>query len=186
MAGRATRAAVAMALVLMLGGTAASPALAAGKPHEKQLDPVRDALAVYADFDGAARLSDYPAGPVPKLSGETCIIDPEGMGAMGEHYVEPGDVGDGMIDALHPEALIYEPQDDGSRELVGVEYLVFQEAWNTEHNQVPMLFGQKFMAFDETNPYGLPPFYALHAWLWRANPHGVFAMHNPAVTCPQE
>ena len=184
MSARLGRTAAAAALLLLFGA-AASPAFAAGKAHDNQLDPVRDALAVYADFDGAARMADYPVGPVPKvLSGETCILDPDGTGAMGEHYVELGNVTDGEIDALHPEALIYEPQNDGSRELVAVEYIVFQAAWNATHNQPPKLFGQSFEALDAANPYGLPEFYALHAWVWRANQEGLFADYNTAVTCP--
>ena len=181
---RLPRTAAATALLLVFG-VAASPAFAAGKAHDNQLDPVRDALAVYADFDGSARMADYPVGPVPKiLSHETCIIDPDGTGAMGEHYVELGNVADGAIHALHPEALIYEPQADGSRVLVAVEYIVFQADWNATHNQPPKLFGQSFEALDAANPYGLPPFYALHAWVWRANSNGLFADYNPAVTCP--
>lgn len=33
------------------------------------------------------------------------------------------------------------------------------------------------------NRYGLPAFYSLHAWVWKANPSGDFAMWNPEVSC---
>ncbi|MDL9981061.1 hypothetical protein [Microbacterium candidum] len=171
-------------------GMSAMPGMgpATGQAHQSQLDPVRNALAVYADFGGAARLADYPTGPVPKVSGpqagQTCIVDPAGSGAMGEHYVNLANVTDGTIDAMHPEALIYEPHPDGSRVLVGVEYIVFQSQWNATHHSPPRLFGQTFMSFDASNPFGLPAYYALHAWLWRADPSGTFAMYNPAVHCP--
>ena len=33
------------------------------------------------------------------------------------------------------------------------------------------------------NRYGLPPFYELHVWAWKANPRGAFADMNPAVSC---
>ncbi|MBV9326757.1 MAG: hypothetical protein JO352_23605 [Chloroflexi bacterium] len=33
------------------------------------------------------------------------------------------------------------------------------------------------------NRYGLPPFYSLHAWIWRDNPAGMFSMWNPDVSC---
>jgi hypothetical protein len=33
------------------------------------------------------------------------------------------------------------------------------------------------------NRYGLPSFYALHAWVWKDNPTGMFSMWNPGVSC---
>ena len=102
---------------------------------------------------------------------------------MGEHYVNLANVTDGTIDALRPEALIFEPEANGSRSLVGVEYIVFADQWDAAHHRPPMLFGQKFELNDASNPYGLPAFYSLHAWLWRANPLGTFAEYNPDVHC---
>jgi hypothetical protein len=29
----------------------------------------------------------------------------------------------------------------------------------------------------------VPAFYSLHAWVWKRNPAGTFAMFNPRVTC---
>ena len=34
------------------------------------------------------------------------------------------------------------------------------------------------------NRFGLPAFYSLHAWIWKFNPSGTFAMWNPQVHCP--
>ena len=34
------------------------------------------------------------------------------------------------------------------------------------------------------NRYGIPAFYALHAWAWKANPTGPFEDWNPKVLCP--
>ncbi len=31
--------------------------------------------------------------------------------------------------------------------------------------------------------YGLPPFYELHAWIWKRNPSGTFSDWNPRVSC---
>jgi predicted ATPase len=36
---------------------------------------------------------------------------------------------------------------------------------------------------DSPNRYGLPPFYALHAWAWKVNPSGDFFAWNPRVDC---
>ena len=33
------------------------------------------------------------------------------------------------------------------------------------------------------NRYGLPPFYELHAWIWKHNPRGMFDDWNPLVSC---
>ena len=45
------------------------------------------------------------------------------------------------------------------------------------------LYGEKFMLTPEGNRYGLPAFYAHHAWIRKFNPSGTFAMWNPRVTC---
>ena len=46
-----------------------------------------------------------------------------------------------------------------------------------------MLFGHEFNFTDAPNRYGLPPFYSLHAWVWKDNPAGTFEMWNPSVHC---
>jgi hypothetical protein len=46
------------------------------------------------------------------------------------------------------------------------------------------LFGHTFMLMASPNRFGLPPFYALHAWLWKDNPSGHFEPWNPKVKCP--
>ena len=33
------------------------------------------------------------------------------------------------------------------------------------------------------NRYGLPDFYAMHAWIWKNNPLGMNNDWNPNVTC---
>jgi len=44
-------------------------------------------------------------------------------GAMGIHYANTSLI-DGVADSLHPEALIYEPGNNGEVSLVGVEFIV--------------------------------------------------------------
>jgi hypothetical protein len=39
------------------------------------------------------------------------------------------------------------------------------------------------MLTPDGNRFGLPAFYSLHAWVWKHNPAGTFAMWNPNVTC---
>ena len=48
---------------------------------------------------------------------------------------------------------------------------------------MPTLFHQMFMATGEPNRYDIPAFFALHLWLWKHNPSGLFAPFNPRVSC---
>ena len=43
---------------------------------------------------------------------------------MGLHFVNGALVGDGEVDAMHPEILLYEPLPNGDMRLVGVEFVV--------------------------------------------------------------
>ena len=129
-------------------------------------------------------------------AGITCIAEP-GMGAMGVHYVKGDLVKDPSIDATHPEALVYAPDSHGRLQLAAVEYVVIKSDW--EASQLPpnmgyppavtpgppMLFGHMFDFTDAPNRYGLPPFYSLHAWVWKDNPAGTFEMWNSSVHCSE-
>ena len=79
---------------------------------------------------------------------------------------------------------MYEVAPNGQLRLVGVEYVVFQEAWDAEHDELPTLFGQPFNVVEEPNRYGIPAFYELHAWAWKTNPTGAHEDWNPTVLCP--
>lgn len=103
-------------------------------------------------------------------------------GAMGVHYVNGDLVGDGALDAKHPEALIYEPQ-NGTMRLVGVEYIVIADAWNAKNQTPPVLMGQLFNYNGSPNRYGIPAFYELHVWAGKNNPSGTFSDWNPMVSC---
>ncbi len=68
--------------------------------------------------------------------------------------------------------------------LVALEYVVFQAAWDAKHHSPPRLFGREFELTPAGNRYGWPAFYELHAWVYQANPLGMFNDWNPRVTCP--
>ena len=112
-----------------------------------------------------------------------CVSSAQG-GAMGVHYANGDLVGDGEVDATHPEALLYEPK-QGEMRLVGVEYLVFADDWNAKHQAPPVLNGQLFNYVSSPNRYGLPSFYELHVWAWKFNRTGIFADFNPSVSCEE-
>ena len=116
---------------------------------------------------------------------------------MGVHYVKVDLVKDPAIDATHPEALVYAPDAHGRLHLAAVEYVVIKSDWEATQPQPPnmgyptavtlappTLFGHTFNFTDAPNRYGLPPFYSLHAWVWKHNPRGVLEMWNPNVHCP--
>jgi hypothetical protein len=123
---------------------------------------------------------------------------------MGVHYVKFDQAGvagpppagarvDGTgthTDFLKPTVLIYEPQADGSFQLVAVENLVFAKAWAEAGNAAPPSFhGVPFntMADDPATPgdeaHMFEPHHDRHVWLYRENPNGVFEPYNPAVSC---
>jgi hypothetical protein len=128
-------------------------------------------------------------------AGITCIAEPQ-MGAMGVHYVKGDLVKDAAIDATHPEALVYAPDRHGKLHLAALEYVVIKADWDAKQvlppslgyggvpqAAPPWLFGHEFNFTDAPNRYGLPPFYSLHAWVWKDNPAGTFEMWNPGVNC---
>lgn len=110
-----------------------------------------------------------------------CVSGPE-EGAMGVHYVNAGLVGDGLLDAARPEALVYEPR-NGQLQLVAVEYIVLAEQWNANNAHPPVLHGQHFHYVPAPNRTGLDAYYELHVWAWKRNPHGTFVDWNPRVSC---
>ena len=151
--------AVATALLVTITGM---PAMA----HEggKLVDEVRALNARFADVNVAVA-EGY--APIPCASGVS-------GGAMGVHYVN-GALLDEATDIAKPEAIMYEPQPDGSMELVAVEYITFKGP--------AALGGQLFNFNGAPNRYGLDPFYELHVWAWRDNPTGTYADMNPNVSC---
>lgn len=112
----------------------------------------------------------------------TCT-DEEGVGGMGQHFVNGALVEDPFLDMLRPEVLVYEPRAGGGYRLVAVEYVVLKEAWDGANSRPPSLFGRRLKLVPAGNRYGLPDFYELHVWLWKKNPRGVFDDWNPRVSC---
>jgi hypothetical protein len=109
------------------------------------------------------------------------VSGPNG-GAMGIHFANGALVGDGALDLLKPEVLIYEPNGD-KLELVGMEYVVIAEAWHAKNEMPPVMAGQLFHYAPSPNRYGMPPHYQLHIWAWRNNASGTFADWNSKVVC---
>jgi hypothetical protein len=137
----------------------------------------RNATADFRDIE-VAKAAGYSV-EVADAAGIVCISQP-GEGTMGIHMLKPTLL-DGTVDEATPELLVYEPGHNGRMKLVALEYLVFEADWKGA--EPPELFGQEFSLTPAGNRYGLPPFYALHAWIFRNNPSGALAPYNPKVDC---
>lgn len=111
-----------------------------------------------------------------------CVSGPD-AGAMGLHYVSMSLVGAGVLDATRPQIVIYEPQPNGRRRLIGADYLLLAEAWDKKNVGPPQLMGQLFHLIEAPNRYGLPAFYTLHVWAWKDSPTGMFVNWNHNVSC---
>jgi hypothetical protein len=154
-----------LAASLFIAGMAAVSSAFAQESGKVLADAVRAATEKYRD--AAVAIADGYS-PMPCVSGPA-------SGAMGIHFAKPAHFEDGVIDVTKPEALMYEPQADGSLELLGVEFIIFTGP--------QVLMGHLFHFVGAPNRYGLDPFYELHVWAWRPNPNGTFADFNTSVSC---
>jgi hypothetical protein len=150
---------------LLLTATLAMPEAQASAGQASVAD-ARNATAKFHDVGAATHASYERALP---------CFDRPGVGGMGQHYVNSG-LFNNVVDVSQPEALVYEV--DGDRlELVAVEYIIPLDDWTS--SDPPSLLGHSFTRNDAL---GL---WALHAWIWRPNPLGMFANYNPSVKlCP--
>jgi len=147
--------------------SAPNPGAAGLEPQAlKDLAALRRVTARFHTFEAAK-----DAGWSAQITG--CMSDPS-AGGMGFHYGNPKLI-DGVVSADEPELLLYEPERNGRMRLVAVEYIVPLTAWGS--SSPPKLFGQEFKV---NSAFGI---WALHAWVWDANPSGIFADWNPRVTC---
>jgi hypothetical protein len=183
-------------LILALFG-ATVPFLATAA--DVDLDAMREAVSRFKDIE-VAKAEGYisPDNHCVSAAGEG--LPPE-LGAMGMHFINPAllqitateprvDGKSVHTDWAQPSVLIYEPQADGSMELVAVENLVFEAAWNeAATGEELMLNGRSWdhMADDPATPgdeaHGFAPHYDQHVWLFRENPAGDLMPFNSAVTC---
>ena len=127
------------------------------------LATIRRATAKYHDLDAALADGFVLLHP--------CDNEP-GEGVVGAVYVNFARLIDGVPDPASPDALIYEPSANGRPKLVGAEFAVINMG-----QPAPRFMGATFQSEDE---FGV---WALHAWVWRPNPDGMFAETNPRVSC---
>jgi hypothetical protein len=182
--------AVAVAGVALLPAVASAEEDATAHDHTPNAAGQQDELAqvrrVTARFHqvGEAIAAGYELGwvngsGVRIITG--CVANPT-AGAMGYHYFHAGLMADNAVDALQPEALVYESTPDGGRKLVAVEWVVRGPNSNPPGvSEPPSVLGMEMHIL--VPPPG-PAFYLMHAWVWKNNPAGMFADWNPKVICP--
>jgi hypothetical protein len=152
-------------------------AIAATAVAASAFDGAKSATARFHDLE-QANDAGYTVR-VADAAGIECIAQP-GEGAMGIHMLSPALL-NATVEADRPEVLVYEQRNNGTLKLVALEYLVFEADW--AGSSPPSLFGRQFDYVPAGNRYGLPAFYALHAWLWKPNPSGILHAWNPNVEC---
>ena len=114
-----------------------------------------------------------------------CMDYPDGYvgeppGTMGHHfYSEEYLLDGGHIEASQPELLLYEKRADGTWRFNAVEYVIPARD-RPATAEPPRLFGREFRFFSDVGSAGI---WGLHVWVWRHNPHGLYANLNPRVTC---
>jgi len=136
-----------------------------GPSTSSDLAELRRVTASFHDFDAATHAGW--SAPI------TDCMESD-LGGMGFHYGNTTLI-DGAVRVDQPELLLYEPEKHGKLRLVAVEYIVPLTAWTSP--KPPRLFGRDFKVNEQFQVW------ALHAWVWKENPSGIFADWNPRVNC---
>jgi len=170
--------AVSLLLLLSLVGAVFAASGIADPAVLSDLAKLRQATVKYQDVNVA--LADG------FLAADHCVEHPE-LGGMGYHFVNPARVMNGELDPFEPEILLYVQQPNGRMKLVGVEYMLplGPPGAPVPDNPppAPSLFGATFDGPMPSPEPAVPPHYALHVWVWQANPAGIFAPFNPNISC---
>jgi hypothetical protein len=170
-------------------------------PGEPTLAEVRQATERFRDVN-VALAEGYIRDPFNICDNAELMGRPASLGAMGIHFFRPDLLGitsppsprvtgsGTHTDFLKPSILIYEPQADGSLQLVAVENLVFAAAWKAAgYEERPSFHGVPYDAMaDDPNTsldeaHMFEPHFDRHVWIYRDNPNGMFTPFNPAVSC---
>ena len=162
------------ALLFAAGCGGEAPEEAEGLPAAEAAAPMESAelTALRARFDpfqefARAEEAGYGSAITP------CWYHREN-GGQGIHYGK-SDLIDGTVAVMEPELVMYEPQQDGTLQLLAVEYIVPFAQWTD--SVPPMVMGESLHRNEALE------LWVHHVWLWRENPSGMHADWNPNVTC---
>jgi hypothetical protein len=143
-----------------------APDSAAAAVESPEVAALRNKLQPLQDFAQAA-----PAGYTQAIT--PCWYH-RVEGGQGIHFGNTALI-DGALTAMDPELVMYEPQQGGGQQLVGVEYIVPFDQWSQPNP--PTVLGQMLHRNEALS------LWVLHVWLWRENPSGLYADWNPNVSC---
>ena len=189
---RYQHAVIALVLILILMSVGSGRAVAqdghshAMTPQHNQMAPdqaSKVSALIQIVRDSTARFKDVSVAEAEGYALQFGCVSGDDYGAMGLHYINGDLVNKGVLDATHPQIVIYEPTPSGGLRLIGADYLLFQATWDANNPAPPQLMGQAFHLFDTPNRFGLPAFYTLHVWAWKDNPNGAFVNWHPSVSC---
>lgn len=160
---------------LLTATVIATPGFAQSQSY---LANVREATADFHRIE-AAEDAHYHLG-LPGGALSHCIENPP-VGAMGYHYFNTDLINDvSTLDPLEPEAMVYAPGPNGTRQLAAVEYIVPAALWEAAGNtEPPVILGVPMHILNPALGW-----YILHAWVWHHNPAGMLEDWNPVVFCP--
>lgn len=163
------------ALAILAVGAAATGAVAAS---HGALEGVKSSTSIYFQDIPRVEADGF-------INTVECVVNEEGPGAMGVHFIHPGRMQDPAVNANEPEVLLFEPTKDGLR-LRGVEYFVAIGAPGSpvpdNPPPAPKVLGQTFHGPMVGHDPEMPPHFDLHVWF--DNPDGTFAEFNKNVSCP--
>ncbi len=181
--------------------TLAVPNLANAHNVAAEIEKVRVATEKYNDVNVALAEGFVPAPPGHCITAATEGLPPE-WGGMGIHYINPKMLKitatqprvDGQAthtDFLKPSILLYEPRANGTMKLVGVENLVFLNAWHAAGNAAPPSFaGRSFDTMadntgtENDEAHQFQPHHDQHVYFAKsANPMDQLRPFSPSVTC---
>ena len=174
--------AFALAIPAVPSVTSAQGKSAAAAPMSADLVAAKAALAKYSDPLAAVKdgyFSTLACIDFPKGAVDGTIEYPPG--AMGVHFLNPGNIGP-KLDPAKPQVLIYEPVGD-KLVLAAAEWFMPVEAAG---GTPPTIFGQSLAGPMDGHEPIMPAslrHYDLHVWLWKDNPRGVFTSTNAALKC---
>ncbi|MCZ6589767.1 MAG: hypothetical protein O7B98_01335 [Alphaproteobacteria bacterium] len=181
--------------------TLAAPNSATAHDVAAEIGKVRLATAKYNDVKDA-----LAAGYVLAPPGDCVTAAKEGLppawGGMGIHSInpkmlmitgaEPKVSGESThTDFLNPAILLYEPRADGTLKLVGVENLVFLNAWHAAGNAAPPSFAGRsydtmadYAGTEADEAHHFEPHHDQHIYFAKsANPRDQLNPFNTSVTC---
>jgi hypothetical protein len=181
--------------------TLALPNVATAQDVAAEIEKVRIATLKYNDVKVA-----LAEGFIPDPTGNCISAAEEGLpahwGGMGLHYINPKmlkitqgkprvDGKNTHTDFMNPSILLYEPQADGSLALVGVENLVFLNAWKAAGNQAPPIFAGRIWdtmadnsSTEKDEAHHFEPHHDQHVYFQKmSNPKDQLKAFSPNVTC---